>query len=164
LANHASAYKVVKDFDGVFCIRVVPYDSAWISGAGGTITAAPATSLAPGGDGPTVAPNGLNDPIGDIKQAAVDAWGTWQRGGAAVTIYEAGGDTPVSPAITTAPTQDLDWCQMYSTSAPDHYCKGDGNLASWQKPTAKATIKECCESNHATEYNDCYEASAGIVS
>jgi len=54
---------------------------------------------------------------------------------------------------------------MYSTSAPAHYCKGDGDYANWQIPTLSATIDACCTNNHPTkdDYNACYKTSAGIA-
>jgi hypothetical protein len=159
LAKHASAYKIVQNFDGDYCVMVVPYSSVWT----GTATTVPATSTNADGVGPTVGPNGKNDPTGGILTAARTAWAATWVPGTAPNIYEAGGATLLNPQPPSV-SGTLDWCQMYSTSAPAHYCKGDGNYATWQKNTLSTDIDACCTSNHPTEYNACYKTSAGIVS
>jgi hypothetical protein len=138
---------------------VVPNDPAvWPAAALGTT---PATALAADGDGPTVGPNGVLDPNNNILAAAQTAWNT-----ATPTYYEAGGTTALNPQPTPGALLPavLPWCKLYSTTAPSHYCIGDGAYDTWQETNWGDTIDECCQNNHASEYNTCFETSAGVVS
>ncbi|KAL7451982.1 hypothetical protein ACHAWC_003735, partial [Mediolabrus comicus] len=56
----------------------------------------------------------------------------------------------------------LPWCKLYSTTAPSHYCIGDGDYDTWQQANWGDTIDDCCQNNHASEYNACFETSAGV--
>jgi hypothetical protein len=169
-AKNASAWRIVRTMDDTYCIMVVPYDSTVWTGA---LSATPATATAANGDGPTVGPNGVNDPNGDILSAAQAVWGAGAHTAtASITYYEAGGTTAMSPqpdTLTPPPTltpetSGLGFCKFYSTTAPSHYCKADGAYDTWQQANWGDTIDDCCTNNHASEYNACFEASAGVVS
>ncbi|KAK1743061.1 putative peroxidase family protein [Skeletonema marinoi] len=160
-STHASAFKVVVDSDNNYCIMQVKYipGNDWDTDSAGAITTLP-SSIPVYNDGNgdnTIAQNGVNDPTGEIL-AAVQALGS-------VTVYD-----PVSGnALATQPSTipgPLDWCQSYSTFAPEHYCKADGAwVGSGQKGTLGGTLKECCEDNHPESvYNSCIEKATGIVS
>ena len=142
----------------------VPNDGSWAAADLGTTPGSEAAD----DDGPTIGPNGVNDPNDNILAAARTAWagGTFATS-AGFTIYAAGGTT----ALTNQPADGatllpatLDWCKFYSTEAPSHYCKADGDYDAWQKENWGDTIDACCQNNHAAEYNTCFETSAGVVS
>ncbi len=164
-AKNASAWRIAQTRDDTYCVVVVPNDSAvWPAANLGTT---PAAVLLNGGDGPTVGPNGENDPNGDILSTAQGVWASGVFPASGLTVYEAGGTT----ALTTQPAAGdillpatLTWCKLYSTSAPSHYCKGDAAYDTWQEANWGDTIDECCQNNHASEYNTCFETSAGVVS
>ncbi|KAL7451899.1 hypothetical protein ACHAWC_003663, partial [Mediolabrus comicus] len=167
-AKNASAWRIVQTMDDTYCIMVVPYDSTVWTGA---YNAPPATATATDGDGPTVGPNGVLDPTGAILAAAQTAWGAGAHTAtASITYYEAGGTTAMSPqpdTLTPPPTltpetSGLGFCKFYSTTAPSHYCKADGAYDTWQKANWGDTIDDCCQNNHAAEYNTCFEVSAGV--
>ena len=182
LAKQASAYRVVLNNDYTYCIAQVKNDgnTDWtltsnaISGlpAGSTVTD-------DGDDSPTIAQNGLNDPTGDILTDARVDWTTfisdWASGPGAsppvydnnlsVTIYEAGAST-VRASLAGAPDPTgitLSFCEAYSTMAPDHYCKADGDYSSYQKPL-KSDMQTCCVDNHSSDSNACLLVSTGVVS
>jgi hypothetical protein len=161
-AKNASAFRVVQTRDDTYCIMVVPNDGTWTAANLGTTPG----SQAADDDGPTVGPNGVNDPNGDILSTAQGLWASGTFGGG-FTVY--GGDG--STALTTQPANGdtllpatLGFCKLYSTTAPSHYCKGDGDYDTWQQANWGDTIDECCQNNHASEYNTCFETSAGVVS
>ena len=163
-AKNASAWRIVQTRDDTYCVKVVPNDGTWTAANLGTT---PGTALATDGDGPTIGPNGVNDPnSGAILTAAQTAWAGGNFGGG-FTIYAAGGTTALNPQPATGATLSpaaLDWCKFYSTTAPSHYCIADGAYEPWQQANEGDTIDACCQNNHAAEYNTCFETSAGVVS
>ena len=182
LAKQASAYRVVLNNDNTYCIAQVKNDGStdWTV-TSSVITAAPAAVLLNEDDSPTIAQNGLNDPTGEIKTAVDGDWATfvsdWTAAGGpgnaspnydndlTITVYEAGATTEyASLAGLPAPTgTSVDWCKAYSTMAPDHYCKADGDYSSYQLPL-KSDMQTCCEDNHASNPNACLLVSTGVVS
>jgi hypothetical protein len=187
LASQASAFKVVVDNDGGgYCLMVVKNDGStdWAVDGSGNIDNPQTSALESetNGDGsPTIAQNGVNDPDGLIKGAADAAWANvvgvgneWSLGPGAdvftnnlsVTFYEAGGAAALSSlAGLDPPSGSLSWCQAYSTMAPEHYCKADGAVASYQESTLSTTIQDCCNNNHggnAGMENTCLEVSTGV--
>lgn len=177
LAKQASAFLVTQGHDGDYCVMVVPYDNTpWTTDSDGTITTTPTDVKTNENTDATVAQNGLNDPIsGEILAAAQALWTPWIALGdgannGAITIYEAGTTTalstqPANPSGLNA-NANLKWCDFYSTLAPDHYCKADGAVETWQEDTisSTATFSGCCESNHASMEAECFETSSGVVS
>jgi len=176
-STHASAFKVVVDDNNVFCVVQVKYSGAtgtlWAVDGDGNIeatNAAPSGVLGDGNGDPTIAQNGINDPTGEIL-ATVQALSA-----GAVTVYYPDSGTALtqeqlesllpntSPAGTLTPSS-LDWCQSYSTFAPEHYCKADGNwVGTGQEGTLGGTLQQCCENKHpASVYNACVEKATGIV-
>lgn len=164
-AKNASAFRIAQTRDDTYCVVVVPNDSTvWPAANLGTTPAAVKTD---GDDGPTVGPNGVLDPNNDILAAAQGFWASGVFPASGLTVYEAGGTTALNPQPTAGATllpATLTWCKLYSTSAPLHYCKGDAAYDTWQEANWGDTIDECCQNNHASEYNKCFETSAGVVS
>ena len=166
-STHASAFKVVVDSDNNYCIMQVKY-----SGASGTLwtvdsttgaitsTGAPADVKTDGNGNPTIAQNGVNDPTDEILAEV--------RAQATVIVYDpdSGNALAAQPTLTNAEILALDWCQSYSTFAPEHYCKADGNwVGEGQKLSLGGTLQACCESKHPDSvYNSCVEKATGIVS
>lgn len=161
-AKNASAFRIVQTRDDTYCVMVVPNDGSW---AAADLLTTPTTVLTNGDDGPTVGPNGVNDPNGNILAAAQSAWAGGAYSG--FTLYGGDGTT----ALTVPPQNGdtlfpatLGFCKLYSTQAPSHYCKGDGAYDPWQQSNWGDSIDECCQNNHAAEYNECFKVSAGVVS
>jgi len=166
-STHASAFKVVLDSDNEYCIMQVKYSGAtgteWaVSSSTGAIESNGAATLAVltnGNGNPTIAQNGVNDPTGEILIAV--------RAASPITVYDpVSGDVLTGASLPTMNPSTLDWCQSYSTFAPEHYCKADGAwVGSGQEGTLGGTLKECCENNHPESvYNSCIEKATGIVS
>lgn len=175
-----------------YCLMVVKNDGSteWATDSDGNISGLPSGSgstVNTNADGsPTIAQNGVNDPGNYIKTAAQSAWTSYKTywsgstgpgcssgcsadyaNDEAVTIYEAGGAAALSTLANTPDpgSGDIDWCEAYSTMAPDHYCKADGAVASHQVPSLQTTIQECCENNHGGNIgmeNTCLEVSTGV--
>ncbi len=187
LASQASAFRVVLDYENNYCLMVVKNDGStdWTTDGSGDITDAPAAVLGNEDNGPTIAQNGVNDPTGQIKDAANTAmgtFGTWwddegpldgtnpsyDNTGNVITIYEAGGASALGSLNGLGkPPATIDWCEAYSTMAPAHYCKADGNPESYQVDSLKNDIETCCSANHGTNEdmeNNCLEVSTGVVS
>ena len=163
-AKNASAFRIAQTRDNTYCLVAVPNDGTWAAAALGTT---PVTVKTNGDDGSTVGPNGVNDPNGDILSTAQGLWASGVFPASGLTVYEAGGETPMNPQPATGDTllpATLDWCKFYSTTAPSHYCKADGAYQQWQQENEGDTIDACCQNNHAAEYNTCFEVSAGVVS
>ncbi len=182
LAKQASAYRVVLTNDNTYCLAVVKNDGSTdfpVDGSG-NINGPLAATLNNEDGSPTIAQNGVNDPTGDILTDAGSDWASfitdWASGpGAAtpdftnnlsVTIYEAGAST-VRANLAGAPDPTgitLSFCEAYSTMAPDHYCKADGDFDNYQQNTLKTDIQTCCDDNHASNPNACLLVSTGVVS
>ena len=183
LAKQASAYRVVLANDNTYCIAVVKNDDNTdfpVDGSG-NINGTPTSVVANEDDSPTIAQNGVNDPMGQILLTARTDWAKfitdWAGGPGAtpptsfdnnlfVTIYEAGATTAyASLAGLPDPTgSTLSFCEAYSTMAPDHYCKADGDFDNYQKSTLKTDIQTCCVDNHSSGgmENTCLLVSTGV--
>lgn len=185
LAKPASAYQIMQDSDGGYCIKVVKYDgnNPWSVDGSGVIDTTPPGVLTANDAGSTVAQNGLNDPLDDIQPAAQIDWAAYLAAcgsttatgcGTAttpLTIHTDGGSSQLTGADFQAiydigaPSQGntIDFCQLYPTINP-HSCVGDGNYDAWQQSSLEPTIAACCLDSHPWAYYSCVEESSGIVS